>query len=170
MMRGRRAVSKADINALLLGIFNPDKPPTFRQDSGIIKAVEQINRELGTNYTINDFINFKGITDIAQKYSQIPLGLSESERLEFLRTTQRGKQQEKVIEPAVKDLQERIRDQRGSLPKPQIPLPNVPMPNVPPLTASVDSTTNLTRTETALLSPTEQIIAARGKGGIMDLV
>ena len=66
MMRGRRAVSKADINALLLGIFNPDKPPTFRQDSGIIKAVEQINRELGTNYTINDFIDFKGITDIAK--------------------------------------------------------------------------------------------------------
>jgi len=170
MMRGRRAVSKADINALLLGIFNPDKPPTFRQDSGIIKAVEQINRELGTNYTINDFIDFKGITDIAQKYSQIPLGLSESERQEFLRTTQRGKQ-EKIIEPAVKDLQERIRDQQGSLPKPQIPLPNVPMPNVLPVTASVNPTTNLTRTETALLSPEEQVIAQRGRGGgIMDLV
>ena len=170
MMRGRRAVSKADINALLLGIFSPDKPPTFRQDSGIIKAVEQINRELGTNYTINDFIDFKGITDIAQKYSQIPLGLSESERQEFLRTTQKGKQ-EKVIQPAVKDLQERIRDQQGSLPKPQIPLPNVPMPNVPPLTASVNPTTNLTRTETALLSPEEQVIAQRGRGGgIMDLI
>ena len=150
----------------MLGIFNPDKPPTFRQDSGIIKAVEQINRELGTNYTINDFINFKGITDIAQKYSQIPLGLSESERLEFLKTT--TEQQEKVIEPAVKQQEIRIEDQQGAIP--QMPLPNVPMPNVPPLTASVDPTTNLTRTETALLSPTEQIITARGKGGIMDLV
>ncbi len=170
MMKGRRAVSKNDINALLLGIFEPDKPPTFRQDSGIIKAVEQINRELGTNYTINDFIDFNGLTSIAQKYSQIPLGLSESERQEFLKTTQKGKQ-EKVIQPAIKDLQERIKDQQGSLPKPQIPLPNVPMPNVSPVMASVDPTTNLTRTETALLSPEEQVIAQKGRsGGIMDLV
>ena len=44
------------------------------------------------------------------------------------------------------------------------------MPNVPPLTASVNPNTNLTRTETALLSPEEQVIAARGRGGIMDLV
>ena len=36
MMQGRRAVSREDINGLLLGIFNPDKPPSFRQDSGII--------------------------------------------------------------------------------------------------------------------------------------
>ena len=122
------------------------------------------------NYTINNFIDFKGITNIAQKYSQIPLGLSESERQEFLRTTQRGKQ-EKVIQPAVEDLQERIRDQQGSLPTPQTPIPNVPMPNVLPVTASGDTTTNLTRTETALLSPEEQVIAQRSRGGgIMDLV
>ena len=45
------------------------------------------------------------------------------------------------------------------------------MPNVPPATASVNPTTNLTRTETALLSPEEQVIAQRGRGGgIMDLV
>jgi len=34
----------------------------------------------------------------------------------------------------------------------------------------VNPNTNLTRTETALLSPEEQVIAARGRGGIMDLV
>ena len=45
MMQGRRAVSKQDIKSLLLGIFNPEKPPKFKKDSGIIKAVEQINRE-----------------------------------------------------------------------------------------------------------------------------
>jgi hypothetical protein len=45
------------------------------------------------------------------------------------------------------------------------------MPNVLPVTASVDPTTNLTRTETALLSPEEQVIAQRSRGGgIMDLV
>ena len=45
------------------------------------------------------------------------------------------------------------------------------MPNIAPITASVDPNTNLTRTETALLSPTEKVIAARNRGGgIMDLV
>ena len=65
---------------------------------------------------------------------------------------------------------ERIKDQQSELPKPQLPIPNVPMPNVSPVAVTVNPNTGLTRTETALLSPTEQIIAARNKGGIMDLV
>ena len=68
------------------------------------------------------------------------------------------------------DLQERIRDQQGSLPKPQTPIPNVPMPNITPVTAAVDQNTGLTRTEQALLSPEEQLIAARNKGGLGSLV
>ena len=67
-------------------------------------------------------------------------------------------------------MRERIQNQRSELPKPQVPIPNVPMPNIAPVTASVNPNTNLTRTETALLSPEEQVIAARGRGGIMDLV
>jgi len=166
MMKGRRAVSKDDINKLMLGVFNPEKSPTFRQDSGIIKAVDQINRELGTNYKINDFINRQEIQAIINKYRNIPLGLSDSERQQFLRTTTEQKALD--LEPRLEQQEIRIEDQQGAIP--QTPIPNVPMPNVPPLTASVDPTTNLTRTETALLSPTEQIIAARSKGGIMDLV
>jgi len=169
MMQGRRAVSRQDINSLLLGIFNPDKPPQFRKDSGIIKAIEQINRETENNYTPTDFIDFKAIADIQKNYSLLPLGLSDTERQDLLRTTIPGKR-ENILVPAQEDYRE-LRDQQGSLPKPQIPLPNVPMPNVLPVTASVDPTTNLTRTETALLSPEEQVIAQRGRGGgIMDLV
>ena len=43
------------------------------------------------------------------------------------------------------------------------PLPNMPMPNVNTVntTQAVDPRTNLTRTETALLSPEEQVIASR---------
>ena len=43
------------------------------------------------------------------------------------------------------------------------PLPNMPMPNVNTVntTQNVDPRTNLTRTETALLSPEEQVIASR---------
>jgi len=64
-----------------------------------------------------------------------------------------------------------MENQESSLPKPQVPIPNVPMPNIFPTTASVDPNTNLTRTEQALLSPEEQVIAQRSRGGgIMDLV
>ena len=40
-------------------------------------------------------------------------------------------------------------------------LPQLPMPNIQPTTQQINSTTNLTRTEQALLSPEEQIIASR---------
>ena len=42
-------------------------------------------------------------------------------------------------------------------------LPNMPMPNVNTvnMTQNVDPRTNLTRTQTALLSPEEQVIASR---------
>jgi hypothetical protein len=43
------------------------------------------------------------------------------------------------------------------------------MPNIAPVTAAVDQNTGLTRTEQALLSPEEQLIAQRGKG-ILSLV
>jgi len=169
IMQGRRAVSKVDINRLMLGVFNPEKVPQFRKDSGIRKAVDNINRELETNYTINDFIDRTELNAIVNKYMNIPLGLSEKERQEFLKTTIEKKSDD--LEPRF-DLQEkRIENQESSLPKPQVPIPNVPMPNIAPITASVDPNTNLTRTETALLSPTEKVIAARNRGGgIMDLV
>ena len=169
LMQGRRAVSKADLNSLLLGTFNPEKVPAFKKDSGIIKAVENINRELGTNYTVLDFVDFQDLANIVRKYANIPLGLSEEDRQEFLKTTLIKKQ--KDLKPKIKEFQEKIQDQRSELPKPQVPIPNVPMPNIAPITASVDPNTNLTRTETALLSPTEKVIAARNRGGgIMDLV
>ena len=138
MMKGRRAVSKDDINKLMLGVFNPEKSPTFRQDSGIIKAVDQINRELGTNYKINDFINRQEIQAIINKYRNIPLGLSDSERQQFLRTTIEQKALD--LEPRLEQQEIRIEDQQGAVP--QTPLPNIPMPNVLPVTASVDPTTN----------------------------
>ena len=168
IMKGRRAVSRLDINKLMLGVFNPEKVPKFKKDSGIRKAIDQINRELETSYTVNDFINRLEINNIKNKYMNIPLGLSEDERTQFLRTSPEKKFED--LEPRL-DLQEqRIENQQGNLPKPQVPIPNVPMPNIAPVTASVNPNTNLTRTETALLSPTEQLIAARQKGGIMDLV
>ena len=87
MMKGRRAVSKDDIRSIMLGLYNPENVPEFRKDSGVRKAVEQINRELETDYKISDFINKDELRAIKAKYKNIPLGLSESERIEYLRTT-----------------------------------------------------------------------------------
>jgi len=165
IMKGRRAVSKDDINSLLLGVFNPEKVPTFRKDSGIIKAVDQINRELGTNYRIDDFINRRELFDITNKYRNIPLGLSETEREQFLKTIPEKKFED--LEPRFDLQQKRIEGQQGAVP--QTPIPNVPMPNIAPVTAAVDQNTGLTRTEQALLSPEEQLIAQRNKG-ILSLV
>jgi len=41
------------------------------------------------------------------------------------------------------------------------PLPNTPMPNIQPIAQQINPTTNLTRTQQALLSPEEQLIASR---------
>jgi hypothetical protein len=166
-MKGRRAVSEDDIKSIMLGLFNPDNVPEFSKNSGVVKAVEQINRETDSDYKVKDFVDKKELSAIRKKYKNIPLGLSEDERQRFFRTTFEEKKEDR------RDLIEQRNEQRSELPgpKPQIPLPNVPMPNVLPVTASVNPTTNLTRTETALLSPEEQVIAQRGRGGgIMDLV
>ena len=100
----------------MVGIFNPDKPPSFRQDSGIIKAIEQINRETENNYKVKDFVDYKSIADVQKKYSILPLGLSESERENLLRTTLPGKR-EQILRPAIQERREIIRDQQGAVPQ-----------------------------------------------------
>jgi len=172
LMQGRRAVSKEDLKSLMVGLFNPEKVPAFKKNSGIIKAIQNINRELETNYTALDFIDFKKLGQIQSKYSAIPLGLSVEDRQQFLDTTFKGKQ-EQIIQPAIEDMQERLKDQRSEAPKPQVPLPNIPMPDTTisnNMMASINPNTNLTRTETALLSPEEQVIAARRRGGLGSFV
>ena len=49
----------------------------------------------------------------------------------------------------------------GEAPIQTPPLPNTPMPRVQTARANINPNTNLTRTETALLSPEEQVIASR---------
>ena len=127
----------------MLGLFNPEKVPAFKQDSGVRKAIDQINRETENNYTIIDFIDKPALADIRAKYQKIPLGLSETERQEFLKTTPAGKIKQ-IIAPAVDEQRERLKNQQGAVP--QTPIPNVPMPNIAPMTAAVDQNTGLTRT------------------------
>ena len=70
--------------------------------------------------------------------------------------------QEPEIEPVSSIPTEDRSIQTVRLPNIQTPpLGNTPQPIVRPVQANVDPNTNLTRTQTALLSPEEQVIASR---------
>jgi hypothetical protein len=159
IISGRRAFSKRDVNMLMLGTFVPENVPNFKKDSAVANAVKNINRELDTNYTINDFINRPQLFQIRNKYMNIPLGLNETDREEFLRSTIDRKIE--TLEPKIEENIQRIEDQQSI--KPQTPAaPYLPDPQISNMFAQrIDPTSGLTSTETALLSPEEQIIAKR---------
>ena len=69
---------------LMIGTFTPENVPNFKRDSAVANAVKNINKELGTSYTVDDFINRKELFNIRSKYLNIPLGLNETDREEFL--------------------------------------------------------------------------------------
>ena len=161
ILSGRRAFSKQDVNNLLSGFFTPENVPNFKKDSAVANAIKNINRELETNYTVNDFVNRQELFEIRRKYMNIPLGLSEEEREEFLRSTPERKMD--IKEPAIEQRIQLIEDQQSV--KPQTPaapfLPNPQISNM--FAANINPTTGLTQTESALLSPTEQIIRQRSR-------
>ena len=146
------------------GTYNPENLPNFKKDSAIRNTIKNINRELGTNYTVNDFVDQKKLTDIKTKYTAIPLGLNEEQREEFFRSTLERKI--KILEPKIEENVETIEKQLGdqsSLPKSPLPASNfLPDPQIANMfAANIDPNTNLTPTESALLSPDEQIIRQR---------
>ena len=71
---------------VMLGIFNPEdwKNIVTQNKSGLRKSIDQINRELNTNYNVDDFINRNELVDIKTKWTQVPLGLSETDRQKYL--------------------------------------------------------------------------------------
>ena len=162
ILSGRRALSKKDVNMVLSGTYSPENIPNFKKDSAVANAIKNINRELGTNYTTNDFINREKLLDIRRSYLLVPLGLSEEDREEFLRSTPKRKGLE--LQEKIKDRIDLMKDQKPPK-KPQAQLPAadfLPDPQIANLfAANVNQTTGLTDTETALLSPEEQIIARR---------
>ena len=161
LLSGRRALSKKDVTNVMNGFFFPDNIPNFKKDGAIRKVIDQINKELGTEYNVNDFVNRQELNQIRRKYLNIPLGLSESEREEFLRSTPERKFE--IKEPIMEEREKLEESQQQSKIEPQVPAaPFLPDPQISNLFAqSVDPTTGLTSTETALLSPEEQIIARR---------
>ena len=93
------------------------------------------------------------------KYIDIPLGLSDAEREEFLRSTIDRKIE--TLEPKIEENVERI-DQQSKA-QPVVPAaPFLPDPQISNMfAANINQQTGLTPVEEALLSPTEQIIRRR---------
>ena len=66
---------------------------------------------------------------------------------------------------------QRIRDQRSSLIQQTPAAPSIPMPtNIVTNVAQINPQSGLTRTQEALLSPDEKVIASNRNKGIMGLV
>jgi hypothetical protein len=167
LLRGRRALSNKDVNMVMIGIFNPENLPNFKKDSALRNTIKNINRELGTEYTVDNFVNRTKLFDIKNSYTSVPLGLSEEERKQYLRTLPRTKGEE-IVKPKVEEQKKLFQDQRKnkvnlepqSNIKPAAPfLPDPQIANM--FAANINPTTGLTQTESALLSPEEQIIAKR---------
>jgi len=159
LLKGRRALSDKDVNMVMLGTFSPENVPSFKKETAIANTIKNINRELETNYTINNFVNRSELFKIKNKYMNIPLGLSDSEREEFLRSTIDRKIE--TLEPKIEENVERI-DQQSKA-QPVIPAaPFLPDPQIANMfAANINQQTGLTPVEEALLSPEEQIIRRR---------
>ena len=166
MLSGRRALSEEDVNMIMLGTYNPENLPNFKEDSAIQNTIKNINRELKTNLTINDFVNQIKLGEIQQKYTAIPLGLSDEDREEFFKSTidRKIKELDPKIEENIKIIEEQLKDQESKLQPVTPAAPFLPDPQIANMfAANINPTTGLTQTESALLSPEEQIIAQRLK-------
>jgi len=163
LLKGRRALSDKDVNYVMTGFFNAENLPNFKKDAAIRNTIKNINRELETDYKINDFVDKKKLRDIRNKYKNIPLGLSDEEREEFLRSTIERKLD--IKEPKFEERLDLQESQEQSKIQPVTPAaPFLPDPQIANMfAANINPTTGLTQTESALLSPEEQIIAQRLK-------
>jgi hypothetical protein len=160
LLSGRRALSDKDVTMVMSGTYNPENLPNFKKDSALRNTIKNINRELQTNYTVNDFVNRTKLVEIRKKYMTVPLGLSEEDREKFLRSTPERKIEE--LMPKIDERIKKIEGQTGSVQPVTPAAPFLPDPQIANMFASnIGPTTGLTRTEEALLSPTEQIIRQR---------
>ena len=118
-------------------------------------------KQIDKIYKINDFVNRQKLNSIRNKYKTIPLGLSEEERENFLRSTIDRKID--VLDEKIDERDILIDSQEQSKVQPVTPAaPFLPDPQIANMfAANIDPTSGLTQTESALLSPEEQIIAKR---------
>jgi hypothetical protein len=141
----RRGMSVKNVKKLLRGQNIPYTAYKERMKKRV-KEAEQIGKEQGQGKINKDyFYPRRLLRQIEKEYKKKELNTAPKE-----------------IEP-VSQLPVQDTTTTASLPAPEIktpPLPNTPQPRVR-TARQINPQTNLTRTETALLSPEEQVIASR---------
>jgi DNA-binding transcriptional MerR regulator len=73
IIKARRAVSKQDLSSLMTGFFNSEGyvDTLKNKKGGLQAALKNLNRTLGTFYTVNDLIDREALSDIKKKYDTI---------------------------------------------------------------------------------------------------
>jgi hypothetical protein len=149
----KRRISYSKAKKLLKGKNIPFTAYDERMKSRV-KAAEKIAKDRGEKINKEYFYPKKLFRDILKEYKNKDLNikedsqLNEIERILKLQTDKVSSLPQKTEDKAFAELQ-------------TPPLPVTPMPNVNVAAANTVPNTNLTRTQQALLSPEEQVIASR---------
>ncbi len=145
----KRNISARDANFLLKGKNIPYTGYETRMKKRV-KEAEKVAEDRGVEINKEYFYPKRLFKDIIRQYKKIPL----------MRET---KTEEETTEPNIIERGlDTVKDLFSEAPIQTPPLGNTPMPNNRLFArANVNPNTNLTRTQTALLSPEEQVIASR---------
>jgi hypothetical protein len=135
--------------------------PFTAYEGGMKSRVEAAKKEAerrGEGETINKeyFYPKKLFREILREYKNKSIKIEEPGESELDKLRDYIKQKENEPQASV-PLNKNI--QTASIQTP--PLPQTPMPNIQPIAQQINPQTNLTRTQQALLSPEEQLIASR---------
>ena len=144
----KRNISARDANFLLKGKNIPYTGYETRMKKRV-KEAEKVAKDRGVEINKEYFYPKRLFKDIIRQYKKIPL-MRETE-------TEEETTDPNIIERGL----DRVKDLFSEAPIQTPPLGNTPMPIVQTARANVNPNTNLTRTQTALLSPEEQVIASR---------
>jgi len=121
-----------------------------------VKAAEKIAKDRGEKINKEYFYPKKLFRNILKEYKNKDLLIKEDSQLNEIERIL------KIQKDKLSSVPQQTED-RAFAEMQTPPLPVLPMPNVRVAAANTVPNTNLTRTETALLSPTEQIIASRSR-------
>ena len=160
------------------GFYNPAKVPNLSSFdvTRFSNAVNTMNRKDNTDFRMSDFFDKSQLKDIEKKWRYIPLGERDIDFDIPLDTREIPYELKSEELDEIKDKQEQIEDAKESfLPSTPIGTPNMDTQIStasrvsPTISGTVDQTTGLTGTESALLSPFEKEIAKRQNQGIGSL-
>ena len=165
---------------LMKGYYNPANVPTLviNDNNRFTNAIKTINRNEGTDYKMKDFFNKPQLNEIKKKWKFIPLGQRDIDFDIPLEPRQEkySIDSEEFLALKEKQLEDQWeKDNQSSLPTAPIGTPDLNMENFtasresPTFYGTLDQVSGLTDTQTALLSPEEEVIAKRQNQGLGSL-